>query len=374
MLEETQLIHAGSDPKKQHGYANPPLVRGSTVLYENVAEMKALTASQLRTESKSYGRFGTPTARAFEAAMSELEGGSGSIATVSGLAAITTAILALVETGDHLLVSRSAYQPTRNFCETLRRLGIETEYYEPSLGAAISEKIKPRTRLIYCESPGSNTFEIQDLPAITRVARARGIATLVDNTWATPFYLKPLQLGADIVVHSATKYITGHSDSLLGVIVCNEKYYAPVRTEAIRLGQCAGVDDTYFGLRGLRTLSTRLRQHESQALLLARWLEEQPQVAAVIHPALPQHPGHEIWKRDFTGASGLFAFELRSEYSESSINAMLDNLKLFGLGHGWGGYESLIVPVSARQIRVSVGLENVEDLKSDLAAGLHSLS
>lgn len=375
MLDETTLIHAGSHPKEQGGYVNPPVYRGSTVLYDNVAEMKDLTARALRTQGKSYGRFGTPTSRAFEEAMTELESGYGAIATPSGLAAITTSILALVETGDHLLVSQSVYQPTRNFCETLRRLGVETEYYDPTMGAAIAEKIRPRTRLIYCESPGSNTFEIQDLPAITGAARARGVMSIVDNTWATPLFLKPLRLGADIVVHSATKYIGGHSDSLLGVIVCNEKTYGPVRTESIRLGQCVGNEDAYFGLRGLRTLATRLRQHESQALTLAHWLENQPEVGSVLHPALPRHAGHEVWKRDFTGSSGLFAFELRPGYSEKAIHEMIDNLKYFGLGHGWGGFESLLVPVneSFTRLRVHVGLENLEDLKQDLAAGLQHL-
>jgi len=373
MLKETELVRIGNHPESQRGFVNPPLYRGSTVLYENVAQMKDLTADSLRTQLPAYGRFGTPTARQFEEAMTELEGGYGAITTGSGLSAITTSILALVETGDHLLVSQSVYQPTRNFCETLRRMGIETEYYDPGLGAAILDKIRPNTRFVYCESPGSNSFEIQDLPAITNAARSRNVKVLVDNTWATPLFLNPLSLGADIVIHSATKYIGGHSDSILGVAVCNEQNYAAVRTEAIRLGQCAGNDDVYFALRGLRTLATRLRQHESQALLLARWLEEQPAVARVLHPALSQHSGHEIWKRDFGGSSGLFAIDLHPSFSEPEVHAMLDNLEYFGLGHGWGGFESLVVPVGPSRLRLHVGLENLGDLKADLATGFRRL-
>jgi cysteine-S-conjugate beta-lyase len=374
---ETKLVHLGSRSEKQHGFVNPPLYRGSTFLYESVRQMKESTTDPLRRTPRAYGRFGTPTCRAFEAAMTELEQGYDAICTSSGLSSITTAIMALVETGDHILVSDSVYKPTRAFCESLRRLGVETEYYDPTIGKDIEQKLRVKTRFVFMESPGSNTFEIQDVPAITAVCRARQTLTLVDNTWATPLFFRPLTLGADIVIHSATKYVIGHSDGFLGVIVCNEKTYAPVRMSAVRLGQCAGPDDIYFGLRGLKTLATRMRQHESQALLLAQWLQDRPEVAEVFHPALPQHAGHRIWKRDFTGSSGLFSILLQPRYEEPAVQAMLDSLRLFGLGHGWGGFESLIVPVESIRpgslLRIHVGLENLGDLKADLVEGFKTL-
>jgi len=374
---DTKLVRLGSTPTNQFGYVNPPVYRGSTVLYENMASLKASTQSPLRDTLPAYGRFGTPTCRAFEEAMTELEGGFGSICTSSGLGAITTTILSMVAAGDHILVTDSVYRPTRNFCESLRRFGIETEYYDPALGVEIAERFRPNTRLVYLESPGSNTFEVQDIPAITAACRTHGIFSVVDNTWATPLFLRPLTLGADAVVHSATKYITGHSDSFLGVIVCNEKTYPQIRTQSIRLGQCAGSEDTYFGLRGLRTLATRLHQHERQALALALWLKTRPEVDAVFHPALPESNGHAIWKRDFTGSSGLFSILLHARSEDPTVLEMLDGLRLFGLGHGWGGFESLIVPVEnpggAALLRLHVGFESIDDLKADLVQALERL-
>lgn len=384
---DTTLVRAGTEPDRQHGFVNPPVYRGSTVLYESVAVMEESQQDPLKRKLPAYGRFGTPTCRAFESAMSELEGGFAAVCTCSGLAAITTSILAFVEAGDHILVSDSVYLPTRNFCEWLRRLGVTVEYHDPRIGAGISGMLRPSTRLVFMESPGSTTFEVQDVPAISEACRARGIVTLIDNTWATPVFLRPLALGVDVVIHSATKYITGHSDSLLGVIVCNEASYAPVRRSAIRLGQCAGGDDAYLGLRGLRTLSVRLRQHQQQALALAQWLQERPEVAEVIYPALPGDAGHALWKRDFSGAAGLFGVVLQPRYDKRAVDAMLTGLRLFGLGHSWGGFESLLVPADpgayrlpgqwqrrGALLRVHVGLEDIDDLKADLAEGLQRLS
>ncbi|MFY4720720.1 cystathionine beta-lyase [Streptomyces sp. LaBMicrA B280] len=385
----TRYVHAGADPRRQSGYVNPPVHRASTVLYRDMAEMEASQADPLKRGGPVYGRFGTPTSRAFEEALTELEGGHATVVTCSGLAAVTTAILAYVRAGDHILVSDSVYLPTRRFCDSLAALGVETEYYRPDApAAAIESLIRPGTRLLYLESPGSTTFEVQDIPGITAVCRARGVVTLADNTWATPAFCRPLELGGgvDAVVHSATKYLTGHADSILGAIVCTEDSYPLVRGAAIRLGQCAGADDAYLGLRGLRTLGVRLARHHEQGLELARWLAGREEVAAVLHPGLPADPGHRLWRRDFTGAAGLFGVELARGFTKPAVDAMLDRLRLFGLGHSYGGYESLVVPadpVSHRLagtwagrgplIRVHVGFEGLEDLRRDLAAGFEAL-
>lgn len=383
---ETRFVHAGSDPRQQHGYVNPPVHRASTVLYENVAEMDASQTDPLKRDMPVYGRFGTPTSRAFEAALTELEGGHATVVTCSGLSAITTALLSYVRAGDHILVSDSVYLPTRKFCDSLAGLGVKAEYYAPGVGRAIEELIRPDTRMVYLESPGSTTFEVQDVPAITGVCRSRGVVTVIDNTWATPAFCRPLELGADVVVHSATKYLTGHADSILGAIVCTEDSFAPVRGAAIRLGQCASADDVYLGLRGLRTLGVRLGQHQRQALELARWVSKQEGVVSVLYPALPEHPGHELWLRDFSGAVGLFGMELEPRFGTSAVHALLGRLRLFGLGHSYGGYESLIVPTDpvghrlpgtwagrGPLLRVHVGFEDLDDLKEDLATGLRAL-
>lgn len=384
---DTRLVHAGSDPRQQHGYVNPPVHRASTVLYEDVAAMDASQADPLKRRMPVYGRFGTPTGRAFETALTDLEGGHAAVATCSGLAAITTAILSFVRAGDHILVSDSVYLPTRKFCHSLADLGVETEYYDPRADKSIEELFRPTTRLVCLESPGSTTFEVQDVPAVTSVCRTHDVITLIDNTWATPVFHRPLELGADVVVHSATKYLTGHADSILGAIVCSEETYPAVRATAIRLGQCAGADDVYLGLRGLRTLGVRMREHHHQAIGLASWLREQEGVRAVLHPALPGDPGHELWCRDFTGAAGLFGLELEPGPGKPAVDALLGELRLFGLGHSYGGYESLIVPADpvthrlpgtwtgrGPLLRVHVGFEALNDLKEDLARGLATLS
>lgn len=382
----SRLIHAGSQPSQQHGYVNPPVVRASTVIYDDLAALDASQADPLRLNLPAYGRFGTPTVQAFEAALSELEGGHAAVVTCSGLAAITTAILSFVRAGDHLLVSDSVYLPTRKFCDSLAAFGVVTEYYDPHLGAGIEVLLRPNTRLVYMESPGSTTFEVQDVPAVSRVCRSRDVVTVIDNTWATPLFCRPLDLGADVVVHSASKYLTGHADSILGAIVCTEHTFAAVRGAAIRLGQCAGADDAYLGLRGLRTLGVRLRQHQQQALDLASWLQLRDEVSDVIYPALPGDPGHLLWRRDFTGAAGLFGVILNPRFEPPAVHAMLGRLRLFALGHSWGGYESLIVPAHpgpqrlpgqwserGALLRLHIGLEDVDDLRADLAAGLAEL-
>jgi cystathionine beta-lyase len=384
----TRLIHAGSEPLEQQGYVNPPIYRASTVLYEDMAALDAAQADPLKRSGPSYARFGTPTSRAFEDAISELEGGHGGIVTCSGLAAIHTAVLSFVRAGDHILVSDSVYLPARRLCDSLTAFGVTVEYYDPCVGAGIEQLIRPETRLVYLESPGSTTFEVQDLPAITAVCRPRGIVTVADNTWATPVFCNPLALGVDVVLHSATKYLTGHADCLLGVIVCAEETYAAVRSTAMRLGQCGGAVDVYLGLRGVRSLGVRMRAHQEQALRIATWFERQDEVQAVVYPALAGDPGHRIWRRDFTGAPGLFAVVLQPWFDKPAVDAMLGELRLFGLGHSWGGYESLMVPADPLAhrlpdhswegrgplLRVHVGFEDAGDLTEDLAGGLRELS
>lgn len=384
---ETGLVHCGQDKASQGGFVNPPLYRGSTVLYESVAAMEEINSDPLKLKAPAYGRFGNPNSRAFESALTELEGGFGTVLTNSGLSAVTTTIMSLVKTGDHILISDSCYYPTRNFCNFLSPLGIETEYYDPEIGSGIESKIRVNTRLVFMESPGSISFEVQDVPAIASVCKKKGITTIIDNTWATPLFFKPLLLGVDISIHAATKYITGHADSFLGAIICNEANYPTVRAGAIKLGQCAGAEDVHRSLRGLRTLSVRLRAHEQQALVLAEWLSTRPEVQEVLHPALPGSRGHDIWKRDFTGASGLFAIILKPHYKKDSVDAMINSLKIFGLGHSWGGFESLVLPGHPETfrlkgswqgkgalIRIHVGLENLEDLKADLDLGFVCLN
>jgi cystathionine beta-lyase len=362
--------------RPSNGFVNTPIYKGSTVIYSGIAEMEDTLNDPLKTRFPAYGRFGSPNVREFEQAMTELEGGFSAVCTNSGLSSITTALLAFVQAGDHILIANSVYQPTRNFCDSLARWGIVTEYYNPTLSAEeFLKKIRTNTRLAYFESPGSNTFEIQDIPALTKICRANGIISFIDNTWATPILLNPLQLGVDVCIHSATKYISGHSDSILGVIVCTEETYAPVRQSAIRLGQCGAAEDAYAAVRGLRTLNLRLRQHEQQALALARWLKDHPSVEEVIHPALPSFPQHHIWQRDFRGSSGLFAVRLKPALGKTEVIRIIESLKHFGLGHSWGGVESLLVPVEFHPtkgalLRIHAGLENLEELISDLKSAL----
>ena len=378
--QDTRLVHGGRDPARHHGFVNTPIYRGSTVLYPTMACLEA------DDQDFSYGRLGTPTVRALEAMIAELEGGHATLLTPSGLSAISAALLAFVAAGDHILVSDSVYRPTRRFCENvLKRLGVATTYYDPLIGGGIAALLTDKTRVVFTESPGSQTFEVQDLPAIAEAAHARGAVVIIDNTWATPLYFKPFAHGADVSVQAATKYIVGHADAMLGAITTTPETSQAVARVHDELGLCPGPEDVYLGLRGMRSLSVRLERHQKSGLAMAEWLAARPEVARVMHPALPTDPGHEVWRRDFTGASGLFSIELKP-CSGESLAAMLDGLALFGMGYSWGGYESLILPFNPSAyrsattwhaegpgLRLHIGLEDIEDLKADLEAGFARL-
>ncbi len=384
---ETQAVHLGRDPQTQNGFVNPPAYRGSTVIQPSVEAFEKAQAKKFQHGRIVYGTFGTPQGLALDRAVAEMEGGYDAVSVCSGLAAIATAMLAFVESGDHILVADSVYYPTRSFCtDTLARLGVSTTFYNPLIGAKIESLIQTNTRLIYLESPGSLTFEIQDIPAIAAVAQRKNIVTMVDNTWATPLYFKPFEHGVDVSIHAATKYIVGHADALLGMVCATEEYFDAIKLSASRLGQCAGPDDVILALRGLRTMPLRLKQHEKQALELATWLEARSEVSSVLHPALESHPGHQSWKRDFRGSCGLFGVVLK-DVSKPAVSAMLNDMTLFSLGASWGGYESLILPMypekfrehktwddSGPLLRIHAGLENLDDLIDDLASGFERLN
>jgi cysteine-S-conjugate beta-lyase len=373
----TELVLAGRDPSDSFGFVNPPVVRGSTVLWPTMADYKSARGRY------TYGRRGTPTSDALTAALKAIEGGDHVALTPSGVSAVSLALLALLESGGHLLMVDTVYEPTRRFCDgLLARMGVETTYYDPLLGADVSALMRPDTKVVFVESPGSLTFEIQDVPAIAGAAHQRGAAVVMDNTWATPLFFRPHEHGVDVAVSSGTKYVGGHADALFGWVSAVGACAAMVKAAHGALGLCCGPDDMFLALRGLRTLGVRLAQHQASALRVARWLESRPEVARVRHPGLETDPGHAIWKRDFTGASGLFAIEL-APGPETAVAALLDGLRLFGMGYSWGGFESLAIPYDVRPIRTAsrwapqgptvrlhIGLENVEDLIADLEAGL----
>ncbi len=365
------------------GVVNPPVWRASTILYDSVADLKR--GNLTNEDSKLfYGRRGTPTQWSLAEAMTEMEpGAAGTMLFPSGVAAGSAALLAVLKPGDELLMVDSAYDPTRAFCDgLLARYGIATRYYDPMIGAGIEGLIGEHTRAIFIESPGSLTFEVQDVPAIVAVAQKRGLVTLADNTWATSLFFKPLSLGVDLSIVACTKYIAGHSDVRAGAVTANEQWWQRLRKTAQQLGQCLSPDDASLTARGLRTLDVRMERHQSSALAIAQWLEDQPEVARVIHPALPSCPGHDHWKRDFTGASGLFSVVLDGG-SEAACAAMIDGLEHFGIGYSWGGFESLALPVDPARcrsatawaaegpvVRLQIGLEDPDDLIADLKAGL----
>jgi cysteine-S-conjugate beta-lyase len=378
----TRLVTAGRDTKAQKGFVNPPVFHGSTVLYPSAEDLHAHRAEF------TYGRHGSPTTRALQDVLKALEGPqcAGVGLAPSGLAAISTTLLAVLKAGDHLLVCDNVYRPTRNFCTgMLARYGIETTYFDPLIGAGIEALFKPNTRAVLVEAPGSQSFEMPDVAAISAVAHARGALMIDDNTWATALYHRSLEQGVDISMQAATKYIGGHSDIMFGTIAANAKAW-PLVSEGIRLlGVCAGPDDVYLALRGVRTLSVRLAQHHRSGLEMARWLAARPEVERVLHPALETDPGHAIWKRDFTGASGLFSIVLKP-VPQKAVDTMLNTLRLFGMGFSWGGFESLVVPFDCNDyrtatkwapggptLRLHIGLENVDDLKADLDCGFAAL-
>ncbi|WP_371870756.1 cystathionine beta-lyase [Sandarakinorhabdus glacialis] len=378
----TSLTHAGRGPGFAEGIVNPPVWRASTILFDNLAALDAAIASP--DKGLYYGRRGTPTQWALEDALTGMEpGAAGTKLFASGVAAIATALLAVVKTGDHVLVTDSAYEPTRLFADQmLKKFGVETSYFDPTIAAGIEALIRPNTAAILLESPGSLSFEIQDVPAITTIARAGNIVTILDNTWATPLRLQPLALGCDISIQALTKYIGGHSDLMMGSATATQALWPHLKTASYRLGHTVSADDASLALRGLRTLSLRLDRQEASGLSVARWLEAHPAVDRVWHPALPSHPGHAIWQRDFTGATGLFSFVLK-QGRRADTAALIDDLAHFGIGFSWGGYESLALPVdlpSVRSvtttpvpgpiIRLSIGLEDPADLIADLDAGL----
>lgn len=374
---ETILTHTGRHPEQQFGFVNTPVYRGSTILFPT---LDALESTQPRYD---YGRTGNPSASSVADLVTELEGGAGTVLAPSGLSAISTALLSVVAAGDHVLLTDSAYQPTRRLSNSvLTRMGVTPQYYDPRIGAGIESLLTGKTRAIFVESPGSLTYEVQDLRAIVAAARTRDAYVIVDNSWATPLYHRPLELGADLVLHAGTKMFVGHSDAMFGTVSANERTWKQLRDTAVALGICASPDDIFLAARGLRTLAVRMRQHAAHSLDLAAWLEQQPGVQTVYHPALPSHPDHAIFRRDFTGAGSVFAVLLEPAPRER-LAAMLDGLELFGMGWSWGGYESLVLPIHPERVRtavkwtadgnmlrIHVGLEGIEDLRADLAAGL----
>jgi cystathionine beta-lyase len=378
LAPQTELVTSGRDTQAQKGFVNPPIVRGSTVLYPTAEDLHA------HRGEFQYGRHGTPTTRALQQALMALEGPhcAGVGLAPSGLAAISTALLAVLKAGDHLLVIDSVYRPTRNFCDTLlKRYGVETTYFDPLIGAGIEALFRPNTRAVMVEAPGSQSFEMPDIPAIAAVAHARGALVIDDNTWATPLFHRSLDQGVDISIQAATKYLGGHSDIMFGTISANTEAW-PLVSEAIRqLGVCVGPDDVFLALRGIRTLAVRLAHHQRSALDMASWFAARPQVQRVLYPALESDPGHAIWKRDFTGATGLFSIVLKPA-PQQAVDTLLDTLTLFGMGFSWGGFESLVISFDCASYRTAttwnpggptlrfhIGLENLDDLKADLERG-----
>lgn len=377
LAPETRLVAAGRD-YAEHGFVNPAVYHGSTVLFPSVEALNG------RNQPYVYGRRGTPTSRAVEQAVAMLEGGHDAKMAPSGLAAISTALLAFLKAGEHLLMVDTVYHPARQFCDgLLKSLGVETTYYDPLIGRGIAQLIRPNTRVVYAESPGSQTMEVLDLPAIAEAAHRAGAIVMVDNTWGAGHYFKAFEHGADVSVQAATKYLVGHSDAMMGTVTCNRETWEQFREAYEQMGQFAGPDDMYLTLRGIHTLDVRLERHMKNAVNVAEWLRGRPEVETVLYPALSNAPGHGLWKRDFRGASGLFSIVLKP-CAETAAAAFLDRLALFGMGYSWGGFESLAVPfkphrsatqwtAQGRCIRFHIGLENAEDLKADLTEGFAAL-
>jgi cystathionine beta-lyase len=372
----TTMAHAGRHPDEQFGFVNTPIYRGSTVLYPSV------DALYKREQRYTYGTKGTPTADSLNEAWAEISGAAGSVAVPSGLAAVALALMAVTKAGDHVLMTDSVYRPTRVFCEDfLSRYGVTTSYFDPMIGAGIEALIKPNTSVVFTESPGSQSFEVQDVPAIAKVAHKHGISVIMDNTWATPLFFPPHDNGVDIAIEAGTKYLGGHSDLLLGMVTANESHWKRLRETYDVMAICAGPEDMFLALRGMRSMLLRLKEAERQGLAMAHWLKARPEVHTVLHPAFPECPGHEVWKAHFSGSSGLFSIIL-NPVSDKAVAAMLDGLELFGMGYSWGGFESLVVPFDCSTyrtvtawkpagpaLRLQIGFEDVVDLQADLAAG-----
>ncbi|MGJ3264051.1 MAG: cystathionine beta-lyase [Salinarimonas sp.] len=378
--DRTRLVHAGRDPSTQHGFVNTPIYRGSTVLFPTMDDLLN------RRGRYVYGTRGTPTTEALETAWSELSGAAGTVLAPSGLGAISLALLSQVKAGDHILVTDNVYWPTRAFCdEMLAGLGVETEYFDPMIDAGIAALIRPSTKVLFLETPGSLTLEVQDVPAMAAAAHEKGVSVVVDNTWATPLLFPPHARGADLAIEAGTKYLSGGSDLLMGMVSANAEHWPRLRKTFDLFSNCAGPEDVFLCLRGMRSMSLRLREAQTQGLAMAHWLAARPEVRRVLHPALPGHPGHETWKRDFAGSSGLFSVELEP-VSTPALAAMLDGLRLFGMGFSWAGFESLVVPFDPNKtrtatrfahegpmLRFSIGLEDPADLQEDLDAGFARL-
>jgi len=382
MKKETQIVSLGRDKKWTKGVVNPPVVRASTMLFDTMEEMRFASKNKANGEM-FYGRRGGPTHFAFQAAIAELEGGVGTALYPSGAAAISATLMSFLQAGDHLLMVDNAYEPTRALCDTLLAgFGIETTYYDPLIGAGIADLIRPNTKVLFLESPGSITMEIQDVPTLSAIAHQHDMIVMLDNTWASPINSRPFAMGVDISIQAATKYIVGHSDVMMGTATANEKHWDRLREHSYLMGQCTSPDDVYLASRGLRTLGVRMAQHEKNALKIANWLAARPEVDHLRHPAFESCPGHEFFKRDFSASNGLFSFVLK-EGDLQAITALVENMQHFKMGFSWGGYESLILGVfgidkmrtatqwdsSKPLIRLHIGLENVDDLIADLEAG-----
>lgn len=382
---DTRTVHNGREPAAQGGMVNPPVYHGSTVIFPTLDALEQMKIDHDAKDHVVYGRLGSKSTFGLENSMANLENGFGAVSVSSGMAAVTTAILAFADAGHHILMVDSVYGPTRVFCDgLLARMGIEVTYYDPMIGSKIENLVRPNTRLIFLESPGSITFEVQDVPAIVSVARKHNIITAIDNSWATPLFYRPIDHGVNVSVTAATKYIVGHADAMLGLVTADteENFYHLKRCRD-QLGQSLAPDDVFLGMRGMRTLAVRARHHEQQALTIAKWLQQHDEVLEVLHPALPGCPGHEIWKRDFSGSTGLFSCILKPR-SKVALANMLDNMQLFSMGFSWGGFESLIVPQypgrsrtatswdkPGQVLRLHAGLEDVNDLIADLDQGLN---
>ena len=375
--ENTRLVVGGRDPSKYHGFVNPPVYHGSTVLAPTVKDLLA------RNQPYVYGRRGTPTTDALEEALKAIDASAGVVLCPSGLAAVGTALMSCLSAGDHLLMTDTVYGPSRHFCDTvLARFGVETTYYDPLIGGQIGDLLRANTKAVYLEAPGSLSFEMQDIPTIAAVAHAHGAVVLLDNTWATPLLLDAFALGVDLSIQAGTKYVVGHSDAMFGIVSAAPRAWPALKAFHADAGQSAGPDDVFLAMRGLRSMGVRLRRHGQSALQIARWLQARPEVQRVLNPALPDDPGHAIWKRDFKGASGLFSVVLQPG-PPAAVEAFLDDLKFFGLGYSWGGFESLAIPFDCTNyrtattwnpggpcVRFHIGLEDIGDLIADLEEGL----